>query len=103
MSGDVQSVSSVSHLGDSEDSNSGASSSGNSCSSSTSASSASSDVVPGPLLLGLVLAVIPGQDSVLSGSPSVWGQTPSSELDVLSGSGDGLASGSSSSVDFVSV
>ena len=55
-----------------------------------------------PLLLGLVLAVIPGQDSVLSGGPAVWGQAPSSELDVLSSSENGLVLGSGSGVDVLS-
>ena len=35
-------------------------------------------------MLGLVLAMIPGQDSVLSGGPAVWGEAPSSELEVVS-------------------
>ena len=46
--------------------------------------SVSEVVVPLPLLLTSVLAVPPGQDSVFSGSPSVWSQAVSvGHLDVM--------------------
>jgi len=47
-------------------------------------SSSGKEVSPDPLLMWLVLAVVPGQDSVLSGGPAVWGQAPSVHLEVLS-------------------
>jgi len=51
-----------------------------------------------PLLLVLVLAVIPGQDSVLSGGPSVRSEAPSAHLEVVSTSlHDLIGSGSSTS------
>ena len=55
-------------------------------------SSSSSDPLVSPLLLGSVLAVIPGQDSVLSGVPTVWGQAPSRLSDVEAVSAESLIS-----------
>ena len=88
MSRDDDSVCFVGNLGEGEvslssDSSDG-SSSDDSSSGDSSGGSSSSEVSPGPLLLGLVLTMVPGQDSVLSGSPSVRSEAPSSELEVLS-------------------
>jgi len=58
-------------------------------------SNGSSEVLPNPLLLWLVLAVVPSEDSILSGGPTVWGQAPLSHSQVLSLSEDLLVSSAS--------
>jgi len=66
VSGHVHGESSVGDLSESELSS-------RSSSSDSSDSSSSSHPLESPLLLGLVLAMVPGKNSVLSGGPSVWG------------------------------
>ena len=80
--GEVDSVSLVGDLSESE----------SSAGSGWSWSSSLSDPLVSPLLLGSVLAMVPGQDSVLSGGPSVWGEAPSGLSDVEAGSGKSLIS-----------
>ena len=85
MSGDDDSVGSVGDLSEVESPSVGVATSESVVRSDSSSSSSSSDSslsVDDPLLMCLVLAVIPGEDSVLFGSPSVRGQAPSAESDV---------------------